>query len=82
MKKFLKKYLIPGQDKLEHFYLWGLFYYAMRIFGVNKDLSFAITVGSAFLKECIYDGVMKKGKVEFGDFLAGSSIALINLVIE
>jgi len=81
MKKFLKKYLIPGQDKLEHFYLWGLFYYAMRLFGVNKNLAFTITVGSAFLKEVLYDGVFKKGSLEAGDFLAGSAIALIDLAI-
>lgn len=73
--------LIPAKDKLEHFYLWGLFYYAMRIFGVNRNLAFLITVGTAFLKEVVNDGLLKKGKVEFGDFMAGSAIAILDLII-
>jgi hypothetical protein len=62
MQEFLKRYLIPKIDKLEHFFLWSIFLAACLHFKSDVN-SYILCVGSSILWELIQK--LNKGKNSF-----------------
>lgn len=79
--KFIQKWIIPTNDKLGHFYLWGLLYFLCKVIW-GKEIALVITIVSAFLKEVVHDGILKKGNVEVKDVFFSSLIPILDLIIE
>jgi hypothetical protein len=93
MKKFidrLAKWVMPATDKLKHYYLWSLGFFAM-IYGldfieastglyISDWFAFGATVLSALWKEVYHDWYLKKGNPEVKDFIAGIAVALLYMI--
>lgn len=81
----LIKWIIPAKDKLQHYYLWSVAFFAMVYlfdiiqkftgFYISDWYAFGAVVISAAWKELYHDGYLGKGKPELKDFIAGIAIA-------
>jgi hypothetical protein len=98
MKKAIQKivkFLIPAEDKLQHYYLWSLIFFALvftfdAIHGVFPKLyisdwwAYAVTIYTALWKEVYHDWYKKKGTPSVKDFIFGilmASLFMLNSLL-
>ena len=80
-------WVIPAEDKLKHYYLWSVAFFAMILvfmliekttgFYISDWWAFGVVVYTALWKELYHDWYCDKGTPEVKDFLAGIAIATL-----
>jgi hypothetical protein len=77
--KILKIFGSINKDKLLHFFYGSIIsFLSIVIFGIN---GLWINVVIAAAKEIVYDGLMKKGTVDFYDFIFTCIPSLMYLIL-
>ena len=89
MKKLIK-WIIPAKDKLQHYYLWSVAFFAMVYlfdiiqkftgFYISDWYAFGVVICTALWKEVYHDWYCKKGTPEVKDFVAGVAIAFLYMI--
>jgi hypothetical protein len=98
MKNLIDKivrFVIPAKDKLQHYYLWSLIFFAL-VFAfdainyvfpqvtISDWWAYGLTVLSAADKEIRHDLILKKGHPSLKDFIFGilmASLFMLNSML-